>query len=138
MTVSQSSKLPGEVRRASPKESGLAEHLMHNASLECGGFARDPAKVEDQVRFLAGTFFISITRHRCSMAGRLPPKQPFMTTSTGASTVVRTNEAGCSVPRVNGNEFDSHRCLFNACLDAVIAGGAFGSRVSLTYSVNGF
>ena len=36
------------------------------------------------------------------------------------------------------SEFDSHRCLFHACLDAVIAGGALGSRVSLTYSVNGF
>jgi hypothetical protein len=36
------------------------------------------------------------------------------------------------------SEFDSHRCLFNACLDAVVAGGALGLRVSLTYSVNGF
>ena len=36
------------------------------------------------------------------------------------------------------SEFDSHRCLFNACLDAVVAGGAWGLRVSLTYSVNGF
>ena len=44
-------------------------------SLECGGFARDPAKVEDQVRLLVGTLFISTTRHRCSMAGRLPAKQ---------------------------------------------------------------
>ncbi len=57
-----------------PKNSP-AEFLMHNASSECGGFARDPAKVEDQVRFLAGTLFISTTRHRCSMVGRLPAKQ---------------------------------------------------------------
>lgn len=35
-------RLPGEV-------------LTENMSWECAGFARDPAKVEDQVRFLAGT-----------------------------------------------------------------------------------
>jgi len=33
----------------------VGPRLMHNASSECGGFARDPAKVEDQVRLLART-----------------------------------------------------------------------------------
>ena len=62
---------------------------MHNAFLECGGFARDPAKVEDQVRLLVRTFLISTTRHRCSMAGRLPAKQ-FRVSSilTGASLML--------------------------------------------------
>ena len=44
----QSSKLPDEVRF-------LGGALKRNTSLECGGFARDPAKVEDQVRLLART-----------------------------------------------------------------------------------
>ena len=44
----QSSKLPDEVRF-------LGGVLNRNTSLECGGFARDPAKVEDQVRLLART-----------------------------------------------------------------------------------
>ena len=37
---------------------------------ECGGFARDPAKVEDQVRFLARTFFHvrqTVWKGRCPM-----------------------------------------------------------------------
>jgi hypothetical protein len=44
----QSSKLPDEVRF-------LGGVLNRNTSSECGGFARDPAKVEDQVRLLART-----------------------------------------------------------------------------------
>ena len=44
----QSSKLPDEVRF-------LGGALNRNTSSECGGFARDPAKVEDQVRLLART-----------------------------------------------------------------------------------
>ena len=44
----QSSKLPDEVRF-------LGGALNRKTSSECGGFARDPAKVEDQVRLLART-----------------------------------------------------------------------------------
>ncbi len=44
----QSSKLPDEVRF-------LGGALNGNTSSECGGFARDPAKVEDQVQLLART-----------------------------------------------------------------------------------
>ena len=46
-TAWQSSKLPDEVRFL----GGALERM----SSECGGFARDPAKVEDQVRRLART-----------------------------------------------------------------------------------
>ena len=44
----QSSELPDEVRF-------LGGALNRKTSSECGGFARDPAKVEDQVQLLART-----------------------------------------------------------------------------------
>ena len=44
----QSSKLPDEVRF-------LGRALNEDTSSECGGLARDPAKVEDQARLLART-----------------------------------------------------------------------------------
>ncbi len=50
----QSSKLPDEVRF-------LGGALNRNTSSECGGFARDPAKVEDQVRLLARTLGVFST-----------------------------------------------------------------------------
>lgn len=65
----------GSLRNCRTSFDSSAGYLMHNTSSECGGFARDPAKVEDQVQLLARTLFISTTRHRCSMAGRLPAKQ---------------------------------------------------------------
>ena len=47
-TARQSSELQDEVQF-------LGGALNENTSSECGGFARDPAKVEDQVRLLART-----------------------------------------------------------------------------------
>ena len=65
----------GSLRNCRTRFDSSTGHLLHDTFSECGGFARDPAKVEDQVRLLARTLFISTTRHRCSMAGRLPAKQ---------------------------------------------------------------
>ena len=65
----------GSLRNCRTRFDSSTGHLLHDTFSECAGFARDPAKVEDQVRLLARTLFISTTRHRCSMAGRLPAKQ---------------------------------------------------------------
>jgi len=42
-------------RRSSEPQDGvrLPGEVLNNKSLECAGFARDSAKVEDQVQFLA-------------------------------------------------------------------------------------
>ena len=40
----------------------LAQHEQHSMSLECAGFARNFAMVEDQVQFLAGTLPLQTTQ----------------------------------------------------------------------------
>ena len=61
-----------DARRSSEPLDGVrlpGEVLTNNMSLECAGYARDSAKVEDQVRFLARTllaFFRSASRMEVS------------------------------------------------------------------------
>jgi hypothetical protein len=82
-----------------------------------------------------------------SPAGVMNSMAAFETAGRGSTPGGDTFHFDNTTPMLDGraaackaaqSEFDSHRCLFNACLDAVIAGGALGSRVSLTYSVYGF
>ena len=56
-------------RRGSTPRRGTETKSL---SSECAGFARDPAKVEDQVQFLARTFTIDAGARRLR---RLPAKQ---------------------------------------------------------------
>ena len=77
-TAQQSSILQDEVR--------FLGGVLTNLSLECGGFAREPAKLADQVRFLARTLKqrddpLVIRKGRCPMPQHFDDEQPFFVKS---------------------------------------------------------
>ena len=71
-----------DARRSSKPSDGVrlpGEVLKQFMSWECAGSAREPAKLEDQVRFLAGTLETATPialKGRCTMSKRNYDEQP--------------------------------------------------------------